>query len=363
MNAADQEKIEVIKAKYRELSAVPKLPGFIDFAQKIRAAGNLVGRLGVFFLGVVFLVVGINFMREPVNYLISGEKVSATVIRYEETFNHNRYSLLRVPIVSLYSNGQRRTAVMKSRYVKNRNDLYINKRLYVRYLSDFPAFVIPARLPVRSLSIYSIFMIFGAVLIYITVRYGNDNEKGTTALPRDDYTKPIDDAMRDMSPEQVLIFILEPSRTTRVVLLTIALALLTVSILVVNSSPERETGMLWKYLASGFHGLLAIAIILPAARRQKTTVNLLTDRVEQQKGFIGYNRKRSWPIAHFRSVMVDSRTDYSRDFRKHTKYYLKLVGTSGPAVLVDAYIDGITAAFNAKKLSMFTGLPADLGQQ
>ena len=84
MDSNDQERIEAIKRKYKEMATVPKRSWFAEFGDGIRAAGNRVGHVLAVFLGAIFLIVGINFLRVPVNYIVFGDKVSATIIDYEK---------------------------------------------------------------------------------------------------------------------------------------------------------------------------------------------------------------------------------------------------------------------------------------
>ena len=109
MNSNDQDKIEAIKKKYKEMATLPKRSRFAEFGDGIRDAGNLVGHVLAVFLGVIFVVIGINFLRVPVNYIVFGDKVSATIIDYEKkkiAIPNRKHSgsprLVYIPIVEFH---------------------------------------------------------------------------------------------------------------------------------------------------------------------------------------------------------------------------------------------------------------------
>lgn len=367
MDSNDQEKIEAIKKKYKEMATVPKRSRFAEFGDGIRAAGNRVGHVLAVFLGVIFLVVGINLLRTPVNYIVFGDKVSATIIDHKKKKirnpegKHSGYSkLVYIPIVEFHHKGKRRIAYLSSSYTDT-NDIYRGKRVVVRYLEDSPEKVI-SEWPVKSISSYSLFLIFGAGLIFLIAKYGNEKGDGLSALPRDDYTAPIDGVVNDMRPGAALVFVREPSATTRNVMLIIALIIGITGGLHINSGAGRVVET-WRIMgAVGFYAFFSIGILLLAVRRHKTIINVNTGRIEQHKGFFTYLGKKSWPISQFQSIMVDARAHYSdATHEKHVKYYLRMKGRQNINVLVDSYVDGITAAYHAKKLSKLTDIPVLLG--
>lgn len=367
MNSNDQEKIEEIKKKYKEMAKVPRRSWLAEFGDGIRAAGNRVGLVLAVFLGVIFLIVGINSLRVPVNYIVFGDKVSATIIDYEIkkiAFPNGKHSgsrrLVYIPIVEFHHKGKRRIAYMRSSYTDTK-DIYRGKRVVVHYLEDSPAKVI-SEWPVKSISAYSLFLLFGAGLIFLIVKYGRDNGAGLSALPRDDCTAPIDGALTDMSPAAALVFVREPSATTRNVMLIIALIIGIAGGLYIHSVADRVADT-WRIIgAVGFFAFFVIGILLLAVRRHKTIIDVNTGRIEQHKGFFTYVGKKSWPISQFQSIKVDSRAHYNdATHKKHVKYYLRLKGRQNLNVLVDSYVDGVSAAYHAKKLSKLTNIPTRLG--